>query len=299
MLTRIPAGEIRARVSMPEAISAVQSAFLDLEAGHFTQPQRLVFGDGAVLVMSVYHEPTGSAMVKTLSVVADRDPMIMGSVVWSTFAGQLVTDAETITTMRTGAASGVATDLLACRDADRLAVLGAGAQAPDQVRAVVAVRDIRLLTVFSRQAARSRALIELLSTEFPQLTCEVADTAEDAVANADIVCCATSAGTPLFPLSALPDRVHVNAIGSFRPSMRELPAELLATASTVVVDQVEACMAESGEVVHAVESGLLDRGGLLELGSALRTAPVPAGRTVFKSVGVAAQDWALVRALAG
>jgi len=99
-------------------------------------------------------------------------------------------------------------------------------------------------------------------------------------------------------VSALPENVHVNAIGSFRPSMRELPADLLATASIVVVDQVEAALEESGEIIHAVREGLLDQGSLVELGAALPSPPKATGRTVFKSVGVAAQDWAIARSLA-
>jgi ornithine cyclodeaminase len=79
--------------------------------------------------------------------------------------------------------------------------------------------------------------------------------------------------------------------------MRELPAELLATAGCVVVDQVDAALAEAGEVIHAVDAGLLDRGKLIELGSALRRPPAVAGRTVFKSVGLAVQDWAIARLL--
>lgn len=89
----------------------------------------------------------------------------------------------------------------------------------------------------------------------------------------------------------------MNAIGSYRPSMRELPPELLATAGCVVVDQVAAAMTEAGEVIHAVESGLVDRGSLVELGDALGHPPAVGGRTVFKSVGLAVQDWAVGRLL--
>ncbi len=127
----------------------------------------------------------------------------------------------------------------------------------------------------------------------------VAESVEDALADAEIVNCATSSEKPLFALSALPENVHVNAIGSFRPSMRELPGELLATASLVVVDQIGAALEEAGEIIEAVEDGLLDRASIVELGAVLREPPAVSGRTVFKSVGVAAQDWAIARSLAG
>jgi ornithine cyclodeaminase len=95
----------------------------------------------------------------------------------------------------------------------------------------------------------------------------------------------------------LPERVHVNAIGSYLPSMRELPAELLGGASCVVVDQVGAVLEEAGEVIHAVESRVVERSSLVELGDALGTPLVVSGRTVFKSVGLAVQDWAIARLL--
>jgi ornithine cyclodeaminase len=99
-------------------------------------------------------------------------------------------------------------------------------------------------------------------------------------------------------VDALPARVHVNAIGAFRPTMRELPRSLLADASLVLVDQIEAALEESGEIIDAVHSGTLTPAHLLELGTALTTKPTTTARTVFKSVGVGPQDWAITAVLA-
>jgi ornithine cyclodeaminase len=291
----LDADHVRAAVPMRAAVDAVREAFLDLAAGHFEVPQRLSFDGGTTLVMSACHTPTGRTAVKTLSLIPGRDPMILGTLVWNTPEGQLVADAIAVTTLRTGAVSGVATDLLAPPDASRLAVIGTGAQAADQVRAVAAVRPIRQVTVFGRDRERADRFAGRLRKEFPGV--RVAPSVEDAVSDAEIVCCATSSATPLFDVDALPERVHVNAIGSYLPSMRELPAELLATASCLVVDQVDAVLEEAGEVIHAAENGLVSRNSLLELGNALREPPVADGRTVFKSVGVAVQDWAIARLL--
>jgi ornithine cyclodeaminase len=291
------ADDVRAAVPMPAAVDAVREAFLDLEAGHFEVPQRLSFGGGTTLVMSACHTPSATTVVKTLSLVAGRDPMILGTLVWNTAEGQLVADAIAVTTLRTGAASGVATDLLAQEGASRLALIGTGAQAADQVRAVAAVRPIRRVAVSGRDRERAERFAARLGDEFPDVAIRVAAGAEDAVSDADVVCCATSSATPLFAADALPERVHVNAIGSYVPAMRELPAELLATAGCVVVDQVDAVLEEAGEIIHAVDGGLLSRGSLVELGQALRVPPVVGGRTVFKSVGLAVQDWAVARLL--
>ncbi|MET9836168.1 ornithine cyclodeaminase family protein, partial [Streptomyces sp. NPDC006385] len=233
----IGAREIREAVTMREAIDAVRRGFVDLADGAFENPTRTVLRDGQFLVMSAHHRPTSSAMIKTLSLNFERQPAITGTVVWSETGhlDHLVADAGAVTTLRTGAAVGVATDLLAAPEAGRLTLIGAGGQGPDQVRAVHAVRPLRQLTVVDTDPRRSQALLETLEPELAGVELLTATDTASAVAGAEIVCCATNATSPLFPESALPAQVHVNAIGAYRPTMRELPDELLA-GSTVVID---------------------------------------------------------------
>jgi ornithine cyclodeaminase len=292
--------EIREAVTIREAIDAVRGGFIDLADGRFEMPARTVLRDGQFLVMSAHHRPTASAMIKTLSVNFERRPAITGTVVWTETGrpDHLVADAGAVTCLRTGAAVGVATDLLAAPGAGRLTLIGAGAQAPDQVRAVHAVRPLRQLTVVDTDPQRARSLIETLEPELAEVEMFTATDAESAVRTAEIVCCATNATSPLFPESALPTQVHVNAIGAYRPTMRELPDELLAD-STVVIDDLAAILEESGEIIHALAAGALTKDDLTELGTAL-TAPTLSyrKRTVFKTVGIAIQDWAVARLLA-
>jgi ornithine cyclodeaminase len=296
----VGAREIRAAVPMAEAIDAVRRGFVDLAGGAFEMPTRTVLGDGRFLVMSAHHRPTSSAMIKTLSLDFERRPAIAGTVVWSETGSlsQLVADAAAVTTLRTGAAVGVATDLLAPPDAGRLTIIGAGAQAPDQVRAVHAVRPLRHLTVVDHHHGRAEALVDALRPELGDAELRVSADPEPAVRDAEIVCCATTATRPLFAGKALPERVHVNAIGAFRPTMRELPDELLASA-TVVVDELAAILEESGEIIHAIETGAITQDALTELGVALTSGADHGPRTVFKTVGVAVQDWVIARLLAG
>ncbi|AQW49986.1 MULTISPECIES: ornithine cyclodeaminase family protein [Streptomyces] len=292
--------EIREAVTMREAIDAVRGGFIDLAAGGFEMPTRTALRDGRFLVMSAHHRATASAMIKTLSLNFDRAPAIAGTVVWSETGrvDSLVADAGAVTTLRTGAAVGAATDLLAPADASRLTIIGAGGQAPDQVRAVHTVRPLRELTVVDADPRRAEALAETLAPELTGAHIRTAAEAEAAVGDAEIVCCATNATSPLFAEAALPAQVHVNAIGAFRPTMRELPDELLAS-STVIIDELEAILEESGEILHALESGAITRDDLTELGAALSAPEPPRGkRTVFKTVGVAMQDWAIARLLA-
>ena len=289
--------EVRSIVSMPDAIEAVRNGFLALARGEFEMPTRTALRDGAFLVMSAHHRPTASAMVKTFD---GRDPAIAGTVVWSELGHgvHLVADAGEVTRLRTGAAVGVATELMAPVDARTCTVIGAGGQAADQVRAVHAVRPLSRLTIVAAHGTRAEHLATSLAPELPRTAIDVGTSAEDAVGAADIVCCATTATSPLFRLDALRDTVHVNAIGAFRPTMRELPDELLADA-TVVIDERGAILAESGEVIHALRAGLVTEDDLTELGSALtRGLPERTGRTAFKSVGLAVQDWAIAALLA-
>ncbi|MEU4286904.1 ornithine cyclodeaminase family protein [Kribbella sp. NPDC026596] len=294
----LSAEDVRRAVPMSTAIDAVRDAFRELAAGNFVLPPRQIFGDGTVLVMSAYHSPTGTAVVKKIGIALDQVPAIRATVIWTGAGEQLVADGSSITTLRTGAVVGVATDLLASADASRLTLIGTGAQAPDQVRAVLAVRRIAAVTVTGRSADRAATLSRELAHEFPDVKFTPSTSIDEAIADADVVCCATSSATPLFTADALPARVHVNAIGAFRPTMRELPRDLLTTATTVLVDQREAALEESGEIVDAITSGELETADLVELGPALSAPPPATGRTVFKSVGIGPQDWAIAAALA-
>jgi ornithine cyclodeaminase/alanine dehydrogenase-like protein (mu-crystallin family) len=296
----LTADEVRASVSMEEAIDAVRDAFLDLEAGHFEQPVRTAMRDGQFLIMAAHHRVSATAMVKTLSLNFDRVPAITGTATWAELGdtASLIADAAAVTALRTGAVSGVATDLLAHPAADSMAMIGAGGQAADQVRAVKVVRPLRLLWIYDHDNARAATLGEKLRGEMPGVEISVASSVAEAVEKAEIVSCATSATDPVLDASTLGQCVHVNAIGAFRPTMRELPDDLLGQA-TVIIDDLDAVLEESGEIIHAIATGVLAVGDMTTLGRALTETPQLRERTVFKTVGVAAQDWAIARLLAG
>jgi ornithine cyclodeaminase len=280
---------------------AVRDSFLALARGEFEMPTRTALRNGAFLVMCAHHLPTGSAMIKTLSLnFAGRDPAIAGTVVWSELGhtAHLVADASEITRIRTGAIVGVATELMAPSDARTCTIIGAGGQAADQIRAVQVARPLSSVTIVDAHQGRAEDLAEMIAPELPETMIGVSANAEEAVGAADIVCCATTATVPLFRIDALSDTVHVNAIGAFRPTMRELPDELL-TDATIVVDERAAVLEESGEVIHALQAGAIAENDLTELGAALTTGlPERTGRTVFKTVGIAIEDWAIAALLA-
>ena len=293
---------LRELVPMRAAIDAVRDGFIAGSAGGIEQPTRLALEGGRALAMLAADRQGIGTVLKVVTVRGGNPgrglPAVQAVVIWfdgETGTPEAIIDGGTLTALRTGAASGVATDLLASPAAGVLAMIGAGGQAADQVRAVCAVRPIREVRIASRDPMHAAALAARLAGELEPVRV-VARNVPGALAGADVVCTATTATRPLFAALDLAPVVHVNAVGAYTEGMCELPAELLAGASVVAVDLIDAALAEAGDLIQAIRVGLLQRERLVEIGTLLaRPAAPPGGRTVFKSVGVAAQDWALAR----
>lgn len=291
---------LRSLVPMPDAIEASRRAFTAALSGELTGSLRSSLSRNRVLVMPVEHA-SGSALVKVINPHQDGPrpglPSLGGTVIWIDAASGQITallDAAALTALRTGAASGLATSLLAPADSHVLALIGAGGQAADQVAAVCAVRPITEVRVFSRNPERRDRLRAHLAARYPGITVQPAASSPEAVRGAQVICTATRSEAPLFELEDLADEVHINAIGAYRAEMCEIPAAALARATLVTIDNLEAVLTEAGDLIQAIAAGQLRQDALVEIGRLL-VEPVkpPGGLTVFKSVGIAAQDWAL------
>jgi ornithine cyclodeaminase/alanine dehydrogenase-like protein (mu-crystallin family) len=296
--------DIRRLVPMDAAITATRRAFEMAAAGEFDQPTRIGLRDGRCLVMlaSAFGQP--GVVVKAVSIapgnVSRGLPTISSTVLWmddSTGQVSALIDGTALTSLRTGAASGVATDLLSDREARVLAMIGAGAQAPDQIAAVCAVRPIREVRIWSRSADSRLTLTERIRRTHPGVHVRSEQEVRDAVAGADVICTATRSTEPVIWASDVAPNAHINAIGAYRPTMVELAPDVLARATTVVIDDREAAMSEAGDILQAIDAGLAITTRLQLLGAlaADRVWRRPAGISVFKSVGIAAQDWAIAR----
>jgi alanine dehydrogenase len=289
---------------MPEALQAARSAFLSLAKDRAVMPQRLAVNvaehAGTHLSMPCYVSgEDGEALTIKIATVFGQNPKRFGLPTTLAFlllqdprTGALLAlmDAEYLTAQRTGAASGVATDLLAKSDAKVVTLFGAGGQAGAQVEAMLAVRPVERVNVVSLELDKAEGFAASLRDQHGVQARAMIDRAQ-AVSEADIVCAATNATTPLFPAEAVGPGTHVNAVGAFRGDMAELPAELLGQA-LVVVDRLEAAQAGAGDLIQAADAGQLSWSDVRELGSLLlEGAPDAGGRpTVFKSVGLAVQD---------
>jgi ornithine cyclodeaminase/alanine dehydrogenase-like protein (mu-crystallin family) len=296
----IGGGLLRSLVPMPDAIEASRKAFTAATAGELTGPPRSALSRHRVLVMPAEHS-SGSALIKVISLQPSGWeqglPSIGGGVLWVDGASGRITallDATSLTALRTGAATGLATSILAGPASSVLAMLGAGGQAADQVGAVCAVRPIRQVRVFSRRADRREKLCAQLAAAHPGVSFQPAASPREAVRGADVICTATRSQAPLFEAGDLAPQAHINAIGAYTADMCEIPAAAFAQAALVVIDQLAAVMAEAGDLIQAIDAGQLRRESLVEMGHLLAAqGSPPAGLTIFKSVGIAAQDWAL------
>jgi len=302
------AEKIRAQLPLAAVIAAMRDAFLALSDGRAQAPQRhslpLLHAPARMLVMPSYMQGSRIACVKIVSICPQNAALGKATIVGSLQAfdastGEMLAtfDAETITALRTGAASALATDLLAPASASRLAIFGCGAQAMSQVEAIHQVRPLSALAVFGRDVERVKTFCRQWTTRLsiPVLVGNAAS-----LKQADLIATATTSATPLFSRDDIAARVHINAIGSYTPDRYELPLDMLADA-TVVVDSRAASGVEAGEIVQALQQGFIPAlQSLPELGELLaRTSVDKKSVTVFKSVGHAIQDLMCVRTLLG
>ena len=261
---------------MADAIDAMRRAFgPDTEA-----PQRQLVGSSFIMPGRVQQH----VAVKVVSTVPGNPVGVV-----AVFDGEGtpvgLVDGPTLTTIRTGAGAGLATDMLAPRDATTFAMIGAGAMARDQIAAIRDVRDVAQVVVWSRDPAKAMAVADDVGARH-------AESPHEAVDGADIVTTATPSTSPLFDVAALLPQVHINAIGAYTPAMAEIPREFVREAFVVVEDRSAAAQ-EAGDLIQADEEPDATMAELLASPSARQYE-----RTLFKSVGIATMDVAAaVRAL--
>jgi alanine dehydrogenase len=279
---------------MREAIRVVGESFAPLAAGAaLNQPRRrLVLPTGAVLHAlagawgnyfgtKVYatHPRHGAHFLVMLYEAATARPLAL-------------IEANRLGQIRTGAATGVATGLLARHDAATLGVIGSGFQARTQVEAVGHARNLREVRVWSRNAERRERFAAECGRDFG-LTVRATATAEECVRDAAILVTATYAREPVLDSACVAAGAHVNAVGSNDARRRELPPELIARASLIAVDSVEQARLESGDLLLAWTEDEWRSSRLVELHAVVAGAAGrrdTAGITIFKSNGLGVED---------
>lgn len=271
--------EVRELLPMSECIRMMRLAFEGLGDGSAqNQPRRrLILKTGSVLhsLAGAYGNYFGTKFYSSnpkhgahfLFALYDADTAEPLALMEANHLGQI----------RTGAASGYATDLMANPKAEVLGVIGSGFQARTQVEAMRAVRPIREIRVWSRNPEKAAKFAS-------ELKAEAVDSAEAAVRDADIVATATNSKEPVVELNWIRAGTHINAMGSNIANRRELSAELVRGAGMVAVDSLEQAHLEAGDLILAASWA-----NVVELKD-VRAEYDPARITVFKSIGLGVED---------
>jgi ornithine cyclodeaminase/alanine dehydrogenase-like protein (mu-crystallin family) len=301
-------GEFIESITMKEAIGAMRMAFTAISNNEASLPQRMNLEPGQkdanILVMP--SSAFGISGVKITSLYKNNPsrnlPMTQGlMVIIDNETGEPIAmlDAVSLTALRTGAASGLATELLSRKDSKVMGIFGSNEQAEMQIAGVIASRAIEKIFVLARNKEKTISFCKkmALKTAIETLPAKNADD----LFLCDIICTATNSCEPLFEDRQIKRGTHINAIGSYKPDCREIPGETIAK-SKLVVDQRKAALSEPGDILIPLNEGLINSSHIYaELGEIV--SGKKQGRTgddeitVFKSVGIAVQDLALAKAV--
>jgi ornithine cyclodeaminase/alanine dehydrogenase-like protein (mu-crystallin family) len=297
--------DVKRLLPMDECVELMEGVLADLARGSVWQPLRFVIRppeEPSLMGLMPAHRsaPTASYGLKVICIFpsnAERglDLHQGGVLLFDGETGELraLLDASAVTAVRTAAVSGVATRLLARKDARRLAILGSGVQARSHLEAMAVVGEFEDARVWSRTPERAAAFAADAQAPFPV---KAVETAEEALRGADVVVTATTSAEPIVRREWLAPGAHVNAVGSSIPTTRELDADTMAAAA-LFADARESMVNEGGDYLLAVpEAGIGPEHIRAELGEILIGSKD--GRrsddelTVFKSLGLAAEDLA-------
>ena len=297
--------EVSRRLTYEMCIPIVRSAMIKFSRGETKQLLRSIIplSEGRVFglmpgamdahgpfgakLISVFQENSARGIQPHQGLVVLFDP-VSGAPVCTVHAGE-------ITAIRTAAASAVATDALARKDARRLALIGYGEQAKTHARAMEKVRNLESIVVWGRSLDRAHAFAERMQSELA-VPVAAASAVRDAVAEADIICTVTAAAEPVLKGEWLPPGTHLNLVGSSYAGPVEVDNELVVR-SRFFVDSREGVLNQGAEFLRAKAAGLIGDDHIVgEIGNVLvgeiEGRRSPKEITVYKSLGHVVQDLA-------
>lgn len=290
--------DVRELLDMETAIDVIEQAFRELAAGHARNVPR----SRAVAPRAMLHTLSGSAEYLDLLGWKAYTTTLRGALfhvgIYSIESGQLLAmiEADYLGQLRTGAASGVATECMARPDAKVVGLFGTGKQARTQLKAVCSVRRIERVEVYGRDEERARIFAEEM-TEWCNVKVVPVRAPDAVAAEKDIVICATTSRAPLFDGRVLDEGTHLNVIGSNFLTRTEIDVTTVRRSDVIVCDSIEQCRQEAGDFVEALEAGVVEWSHMRELSDVLTGRETgrrtPESITLFKSVGLGIEDVAL------
>jgi ornithine cyclodeaminase/alanine dehydrogenase-like protein (mu-crystallin family) len=298
--------EVRDLLPMGECIGVMSDALSALARGDAILPLRPILWlpekVGALGMMPAYLGNIQSVGLKVVTVFpgnhGTRYDSHQGAVLlFETGHGQLLSimDASSITAVRTAAVSGLATRLLARENADTVAILGTGVQARTHLEAMLTVRPVKSIRVWSRNAEHVSKFVEREARKL-SIAVVASSSAEEAVRGADIICTTTSSREPVLHGEWIAPGSHINAVGSSVAFARELDTAAV-TNARLYVDRRESTLNESGDFIIAKKEGSIDESHIVgEIGDVIlgkvKGRRSPDEITLFKSLGLAVEDLA-------
>lgn len=300
--------EMQSVFSMKDAIQAAKEAFVIYSTGKANIPLRINLDiakhHGQTLFMPGYIEDLNCSGLKVVSVFPGNagkgrptTPATMLVISGETGEVEAILDGTYLTQLRTGAVAGAATDLLARADASVGALIGTGGQAATQLEAMLSVRKLSTVKVFGTNAERGRQFVDRMQTELSHYGAAIslAETVDEAIADADIITTVTTAKSPTFDGRLVKPGAHINAVGSYTPEMQELDEYIVVHADKFFVDAKEAAVEETGDIIIPLRKGVINESRISgEIGQLIQgQAPgrqKAAEITVFKTVGLAVFD---------
>ncbi len=288
-------GDIKSILTMPMALELVEVSFRRLAEGTAVchPRRRLRMAKGIMNYMAAADSAGGYLGLKIYTVSPGGVRFLV--LLFDAGSGQMcaLMEADYLGQMRTGAASGIATRVLARQDAHTVGIIGTGLQARTQLEAVALTRALEVIRAFGRDAARREKFARDITARLGVPTVAVSS-AEEAVRGSDIVITATTASQPVVEGRWLAPGMHINAIGSNFAEKQELDAEAVGRADVTAADSVEQSKIEAGDFIQAFGKDSSRWATVREL------ADIVAGKapgrthqsqiTLFKSNGIAIED---------
>ena len=294
--------------TMQDAVEAVKQAFRIYSAGESVVPLRVNIGapnyEGQTMFMPGYVEELDSMGVKIVSVFPQNIKKGLPSVPATMVlidgtSGEVccILDGTYLTQLRTGAAAGAATDLLARADAQIGALIGTGGQAITQLEAMLSVRELTEVRIFGLNWERTQAFVVQMQDKFMNFgtLLRAVETSDEAITNADIITAVTTSRQPVFNGRLVKAGAHINGVGSYMPNMQELDEFIVHRADKIFFDSQEAVLAESGDFIVPLTKGTITVDKFTgEIGQVISHTllgrETPTEITLFKTVGMAVLD---------
>jgi ornithine cyclodeaminase/alanine dehydrogenase-like protein (mu-crystallin family) len=288
--------DVKTALPMPKAVEMMKHAFGQLSAGKATVPLRSKISSdkGDTLLMPAYLHSKQDLGVKIVSIYKDNPlkdlPTVTAIViVLDSQTGQprALIEGDSLTATRTGATGGLASELLARRNAKTVALFGAGVQARAQLQGVMAVRSIAQVNLFDLSASAAQKLSVEIASWADAPAVNLVSNSKEAIHQVDIIITATTSSEPVFDGNEIKPGTHITGVGSYTPQMQEVD-ETTVRRSRVVVDSRVACLAEAGDIIIPKATIEAELG---EIVNGLKPGRQSAEEiTFFKTVGVAVAD---------